>query len=86
MQLCSWDKGQCPHGELFHAVLGLYKPGLQVLPTMLDSWDCESWDTSELSDIVKSTCNTLGKRGTMLHGAQFLVPRSKVASSGPALN
>ena len=38
---------------------------LQVLPTMSDSWDCERRDTSELSDIVGSICNTLGQRGTM---------------------
>ena len=49
----------------------LQPPVLQVLPTMSDSWDCESWDTWELSDIVGSTCNTLGQRGT-----QSLVPRS----------
>ena len=32
---------------------------LLVLPTMSDSWDCETWDTWELSDIDGSTINTL---------------------------
>ena len=40
---------------------------------------------SQLSDIVGSTSNTLGQRGTMFYGTLSLVPRRKVASSGPTL-
>ena len=50
---------------------------------MSDSWDCNTW---ELSDIVGSTSNSLGQRGTMLHGTLSLVPRRKVASSGPTFS
>ena len=76
MQLCSLGQGTvCPW-----SIVPRCPRVLQVLPTMSDSWDCESWDTSELPDIIKSTCNTLGQRGTMLHGDT--VPRSKVASCG----
>ena len=53
---------------------------LQMFPTM---WDSSQVSQSQLPDIVGSTCNTLGQRGTMLHGDT--VPRSKVASSKPTL-
>ena len=58
---------------------------LQVLPTMSDSWECESWDTWELSDIVGSTCNTLGQRGTMLHGDTVPYPKEKSCIVWPDL-
>ena len=86
-----WDKGQCPHGTLSHAVPMEHCPTLspwnivprcprvlQVLPTMSDSSQVSQ---SQLSHIVGSTRNTLGQRGTM-----SLVPRSKVASSGRTLS
>ena len=38
---------------------------LQVLPTM---WDSSQVSQLSHSDIVGTTCNTLGHRGTMLHG------------------
>ena len=41
---------------------------LQVLPTMSDSSQVSKLSQSEQPDIVGSTCNTLGLRGTMLHG------------------
>ena len=41
---------------------------LQVLPTMSDSSQVSQLLQSQLSDIVGSTCNTLGQCATMLHG------------------
>ena len=50
---------------------------LLVFPTMSDRWDCKNWDTYELSDIVGSICNTLGQRGTMLHGDTVPCPKEQ---------
>ena len=40
----SWNKGQRAHGELLHGQFRV----LQVLPTMTDNWDCESWSMRHL--------------------------------------
>ena len=48
-----------------------------MLPTMSGSWECESCDTWELSDIVGSTCNTLGQRGPMLNGDTVPCPKEQ---------
>ena len=84
MQLCSLGQGTVSPWSIFPRCPRV----LQVFPTMSDSWDCESWDTRELSDtVVGSTCNTLGQRGTMLHAETLsLVPRSQVASSEPTFS
>ena len=48
-----------------------------MLLTMSDSWDCGTWDTWELSDIVGSTSNTLRQRGTMFHWDTVPGPKEK---------
>ena len=48
-----------------------------MLPTMSDTWDYESWDTWELSNIVGSNSNILGQRGTMLHGDTVPCPKDQ---------
>ena len=60
----SWDKGQCPHGALFHAVPGCCKCFQQ----------CRIAGTARVGtlgsyqiDTIGSTSNTQGQRGTMLH-------------------
>ena len=61
---------------------------LQMLPTMSDSSLVSQLLQSQLPDIVGSTCNTLGQRGTMLHGEGTLplVPRAKLHRlNGPLL-
>ena len=73
MQLCSLAQGTMPPWSIVPRCPRV----LQVLPTMSDSWDCESLDTWELSDIVGSTCNTLGQRGTMLHGGIVPCPKEQ---------
>ena len=82
IQLCSWDKGQCPHGALFHAVPGCCKCFQQCqrapkcpnsrspsYPTLLEAL-ATPWDSVEQCSM----------------GTLSLVPRSKVASSGPTFN
>ena len=51
--------------------------GVASASNNVDSWDCESWGTFELSDIVGSSCNTLGQRGTMLHGETVPCPKEQ---------
>ena len=60
IQLCSMGQGTVSPWSIVPRCPRV----LQVLPTTSDSWDCETW---ELSNIVGSTCNTPGQRGTMLH-------------------
>ena len=77
--LAHWDKGQCPHGTLFHAAQGYCKcfqqchiapkcPNSRTLsyPTLLEAF-ATPWDSVEQCSI----------------GTLSLVPKRKVASSGP---
>ena len=73
MQLCSLGQGTVSPWSIVPRCPRV----LQVLPTMSDSWECETWDTWELPDIVGSTCNTLRQRGTMLHGETLPCPKDK---------
>ena len=50
---------------------------LLVLPTMSDSSQVSQLSQSQLSDIVGSTSNTLGQRGTMFHGDTVPCPKEK---------
>ena len=80
MQLCSLGQGTVSPWSIVPSCLRV----LLELPTMSDSYDSESWDTWELSDIVGGTSNTLRQRGCSTE-TLFLVPKRKVASSGPTL-
>ena len=74
-----WDKGQCPHGALFHASPGCCKCFKQCRIART-----ARVETLELSDdTVGSTCNTMGQCGTCSMGTLSLVSMSKVASSAP---
>ena len=73
MQLCSLGQGTVSPWT----ILPRCPRVLLVLPTMSNSWDCETWDTWELPDIVGSTSNTLGQRGTMFHGDTVPCPMEK---------
>ena len=77
-----WDKGQCPHGALFHAVPVCCKCFQQ----------CRIAGTSRVGTfgsyptlLEALATRTLGQRGTMIHGDTVPCPRSKVASSEPTL-
>ena len=89
MQLLSLGRGTvstCPHVHEGQCPLVLRCPRvLHVLPTMSDSWDCQSWDTWELSNIVRRTCNTLGLRGTRLHGVTARPSKDKARDSSFSL-
>ena len=75
MQLCPLGQGTVSKWSIVPRCPSV----LQVLPTMSDSWDCESWYTWELSDTVGSTCNTLplGQRETMLNGDTVPCPNEQ---------
>ena len=73
MQLCSLGQGKVSPSSIVPRCPRV----LQVLPTMSNSSQVSQLSQSQLSDIIGSTCNTLGQRGTMLHGDT--IPRSKVA-------
>ena len=79
MQLCSLGQGAVSPWSIVPRCPRV----LLVLPTMSDSSQASQLSQSQLSDIVGSTCSTLGQRGTSLHGTLSLVPRNKVSSSGP---
>ena len=72
MQLCSLRQGTVSQWSTVPR-----RPRvLQVLLTMYDSSLVSQHSQSQLSDIVGSTCNTLGQRGTMLH--EDTVPKAKL--------
>ena len=76
LQLCSLRQGTVSSPW---SIVPRWPRVLQVLPTMSYSWECESWDTWELFDIVGSICITLGQSGTTLHGSTLsLVQREKL--------
>ena len=82
MQLCSWDKGQCPHGALFHAVPGCCKCFQQ----------CQIARTARVGTIVsyptllKALATPWESVEQCSMGTQSFVPWRKVASSGPTFS
>ena len=77
MQLCSLEQGTVSPWS----IVPRCPRELLVLPTVSDSWDCKNWDIWDLSGIVGSmvgsTSNTLGQRGTMLHGDTVPCPKEQ---------
>ena len=76
-----WDKGQCPHGALFHAVPGCCKCFQQcrIAPKCLDS---RSPSYPTLLEALATPWDSVEQCSM---GTLSLVPKSKVASSGPTL-
>ena len=73
MQLCSLGQGTVSQWSIVPRCPRM----LQVPPTMSDSSQVSQLSQFQLPDIIGSTCNTLGQRGTMLHGDTVSCPKEK---------
>ena len=73
MQLCSLGQGTVSPWSIVPRCPRM----LHVPPTMSGSSQVSQLSQFQLPDIVGSTCNTLGQRGTRLHGDTVPCPKEK---------
>ena len=82
MQLGSLDKGQCPHETLFHAVPGCCKGFQQCLIAL----ECLKSRSPSCPTLLEALPTPWDSAEQCSMGTLYLVPRSKIASSGPTFN